>query len=185
MRFISIDPSLRNTAIVAGIITEDNELEPLTYELITTTKSKDKKRKSTDDLIDRCRHIYNKMHSLINQTVPNEKTGELFSEFAHPDFIFVESPSGSQSASAAKSYAISCFLIATLYPSAYTVTPNELKVMTQGSKTATKHEMVTWAQERFPEFKFPMHGDKVNMSKSEHIADALAAAVAGFKKLNS
>jgi len=184
MKFLGIDPSLRNTAIVQGHINEENNLVPLTYKLIQTTKSKSKKKKATDDLIDRCRSIYIETQALINGTYLNDNN-EILLDYASPDFIFIESPSGSQSANAAKSYAISCFLIATLYPEAYTVTPNELKVKSQGSKTATKHEMVEWVQNTYPDFKLPAHAGKVNMSKAEHVADAVAAAHVGYNKLIS
>lgn len=184
MKVLSIDPSLRNTAIVAGIIRDDWQYEPLTYHIISTEKSKDKKKKATDDFIDRCGFIYSESQALLAGTFLTE-SDEVLSDFMNPDVIFVESPSGSQSANAAKSYASSCFFISTLRPKAYTVTPHEVKVMSQGSKTATKHEMVEWVQKTYPNFNFPMHAEKFNMSKSEHIADAIAVAHVGIEKLKN
>lgn len=183
LTYLSIDPSLRNTAIVHGIIREE-KLVPLGYILIHTQKSKDKKATATDDLVARCKHLYGSVTALLRGRYFDD-AGEALLQYQNPDFIFVESPSGAQSFKSGVSYAVSCFLIATLHPSAFTVTPHSVKKYSCGNTKATKEEMIEWAQNTYPDFKLPMYNGKINKGKAEHVADALAVGYVGFQKLNS
>lgn len=174
MKFISIDPSLRNTAIVFGSIIKDDgsyKLNPEGYELIVTKKSSNKKIRASSDLIERCRAL-------------NERISKFVKEY-QPSIVFAETPSGSQSFRGGLSYAVSCYLIATVDPPAIELTPTEVKKKTVGKNTATKKEMIQYVVDNFPEFELPMKMQKGKQSvvegKAEHICDAICAGVAGLQ----
>lgn len=170
MKFISIDPSLRNTALVYGVI-EGGKLVPKGYKLITTEKSKGKKVRVVSDLIVRCRTL----REGVQQFVREHK----------PDIIFTETPSGAQSFHSGVSYAVSCYLIASVDPPAIEVTPTELKNSTVGKKSASKKEIIEYVRTNYPNFALPMKTVKgkesVVVGKAEHICDAVCAAEAGMQ----
>ncbi len=174
MRFLSIDPSLTHTGMVWGIIKDNNQLQVIGNELIETQKTKDKKIRASSDTIERCRQTYNAVTNIINDF--------------QPLIIFVETPSGSQSADGMKSYGAVCQLIATLNPIPIEVTPIEVKLATVGNKTASKLDMIKWAYNNVhgvgwsTSSKGFIMDDGVSLAhKNEHVADACAIAVAGTK----
>lgn len=176
MRFLSIDPSLRNTALVWGEIKGDDDITISGYELIQTTKSKNKQIRASSDLIERSRTVLRGVQEIVSEI--------------NPHICFAETPSGSQNASGAKSYAISCMIIAALNPPAIEITPIELKVKTVGKKTASKDEIIKWVDERFPGVLEVKRNGEINKGKMEHVADAICATIAGmnttqFKQLIS
>ena len=165
MRIVSIDPSLRNTALVYSELT-DGVVKVIDSVTIETEKSKLKQVRASSDLIHRC----DVLHRHVNK----------FLEKHSPEIIFVETPSGSQSASGMKNYGVSCYMIATLTPRAIEVTPTEVKKATVGTKTASKHEMIAWAFEKHPEAPWTLRND-FPLAKQEHMADAIAIIYAGMK----
>jgi hypothetical protein len=66
----------------------------------------------------------------------------------------------------------------------YEVNPIEVKLISVGSKTATKNQMIDWATEKHPYAPWPrriINGQKsLITSKAEHMADAIAAIYAGI-----
>jgi|TARA_R110002074_G_scaffold395660_1_gene584308 Holliday junction resolvasome RuvABC endonuclease subunit len=164
MRIVSIDPSLRNTALVYSELT-DGVVKVIDSVTIETEKSKLKQVRASSDLIHRC----DVLHRHVNK----------FLEKHSPEIIFVETPSGSQSASGMKNYGVSCYMIATLTPRAIEVTPTEVKKATVGTKTASKHEMIAWAFEKHPEAPWTLRNE-FPLAKQEHMADAIAIIYAGM-----
>jgi Holliday junction resolvasome RuvABC endonuclease subunit len=164
MKIVSIDPSLRNTALVYSELT-DGVVKVIDSVTIETEKSKLKQVRASSDLIHRC----DVLHRHVNK----------FLEKHSPEIIFVETPSGSQSASGMKNYGVSCYMIATLTPRAIEVTPTEVKKATVGTKTASKHEMIAWAFEKHPEAPWTLRND-FPLAKQEHMADAIAIIYAGM-----
>ena len=165
MKIVSIDPGLRNTALVYSELT-DGVVKVIDSVTIETEKSKQKQVRASSDLIHRC----DVLHRYVNK----------FLEKHSPEIIFVETPSGSQSASGMKNYGVSCYLIATLTPRAIEVTPTEVKKATVGTKTASKHEMIAWAFEKHPEAPWTLRNE-FPLAKQEHMADAIAIIYAGMK----
>ena len=164
MKIVSIDPSLRNTALVYSELT-DGVVKVIDSVTIETEKSKLKQVRASSDLIHRC----DVLHRHVNK----------FLEQHSPEIIFVETPSGSQSASGMKNYGVSCYMIATLTPRAIEVTPTEVKKATVGTKTASKHEMIAWAFEKHPEAPWTLRKE-FPLAKQEHMADAIAIIYAGM-----
>jgi len=165
MRVLSIDPSLRNTCLVYSEI-GDSGIRIVDSVTIETEKSKQKQVRASSDLIQRCDVLHRGVQEYIERW--------------NPEIIFVETPSGSQSASGMKNYGVSCYLIATLRPRAIEVTPTEVKKATVGTKTASKHDMITWAFEKHPEAPWTLRND-FPLAKQEHMADAIAIIYAGMK----
>ncbi len=102
--------------------------------------------------------------------------------------IFVEVPVGSQSARAMASYGICVGVLGALRASGipfFEVTPSEVKMAATGRKTATKGDMITWAQVQHPEAPWPTYKEKgvtlISEAKAEHMADATAAIYAGVR----
>lgn len=116
---------------------------------------------------------------------------------ANAQAVFVEVPVGSQSARAMASYGICVGVLGSLRAAGipfFEVTPNEVKLVSVGKKTATKQEMIDWAMRKHPEANWPTFTQKgetkVSEAKAEHMADATAAIHAGiqtneFKQLAS
>ena len=165
MVVLGIDPSLANTCIVVGELS-DKGFSPITYKVISTEKTQTKQIRASSDLIDRCREIHRAL--------------EFFCEKYSPGMIFVETPSGSQSASAMKGYGVSCALIATLKPSPIEVTPTEVKMASVGVKTASKKEMIDWAFDKYPSVGWECRNG-YPLNRMEHLADALAVIEAGVR----
>ena len=166
IRFLSIDPSMANTALVFGYI-ENGILHPEGFYLSQTTKTKNKQIRASSDMIRRCRETV----KLINETLEEQQ----------PNIVFCETPSGSQNSKSAQGYGISCVYIALMNPPAIEVTPIELKKATVGKKTASKKEMINWAAKEFPNFPFFRKKDgSIIEGKMEHVADAIGAAYAGL-----
>jgi len=175
MKFLSIDSSLSNTGIAVGTINTEGVIHVGHIYLHETEKTKHKQVRASSDTIARCKSTI----QFISQILIDED----------PVIIFVETPSGSQSANGMKSYGATCQLIATLTPDPVEVTPMETKLMSVGSKTASKQDIINWAYRAYPNLKdqWFYHNGKLQ-AKNEHMADAIAIAWAGvrtseFKKL--
>ena len=102
--------------------------------------------------------------------------------------IFVEVPSGSQSARASAGYGMCVGILATLRMggvSFFELTPTEVKVAAVGKGTATKREMIEWAKAEQPELVYPTYIKNgvatIVEGKAEHMADAVGAIHAGIQ----
>ncbi|HAW05109.1 MAG TPA: hypothetical protein DCW83_10505 [Saprospirales bacterium] len=167
--FLSADPSLKNTALVWGTI-KGGVIEPLGHMISTTDKVKGEK--VMIDMVNRARKTIENIIATINTV--------------NPDFTFSEIPSGSQSLSGAKSAALSCAYIALLGTDCIISTPGEVKKATGNKRTATKEDMMDWADKQFPDYDFPRKKDGTMVKgKCEHICDALAVVEAGILKMVS
>jgi Holliday junction resolvasome RuvABC endonuclease subunit len=165
MRFLAIDSSLANTGVAWGEYSEGVFFN-LFLGMTSTEKTKNKSVRASSDTIERCAKTCGFIDGILN--------------VAKPDVIFVETPSGSQNSSAAKSYGIVCMLIATLSPSPIQVTPIEVKQATVGKKTASKQEMIDWAYAMHPEAIGWELRNGSPLKKMEHVSDAIAIAYAGI-----
>ena len=165
IRFASIDPSMANLAVVVGVI-EDNKIDCIHGKLITTEKAKNKQVRASSDTIDRCRELRAGLLDVLDDWAPQ--------------VIFVETPSGSQSASGMKSYGLVCMLIASLEPWPIEVTPQEVKKKVMGKLTASKREIIDWAYAKHPNLPWVKGRDQL-ADKNEHMADAVAIAYAGVQ----
>lgn len=176
MKYLAIDSSLAHTGIAIGEILPDGSFTVEAIDLHETEKTKNKQVRASSDTIKRCRETYEFLQGYIRNI--------------KPAIIFVETPSGSQSASGMKSYGVTCQLIAALYPEPIEVTPDEVKVAALNSKTASKRDMINWAYNKYPELKgWEWNNKGILQDKNEHMADAIAIVHAGvqtpeFKKLN-
>lgn len=178
MKYLAIDSSLAHTGIAIGEILPDGSFTVEAIDLHETEKTKNKQVRASSDTIKRCRETYEFLQGYIRNI--------------KPAIIFVETPSGSQSASGMKSYGVTCQLIASLYPEPIEVTPDEVKVAALNSKTASKRAIINWAHDKYPDLTWiwrTVKGQRNLQDNNEHMADAIAVVHAGvrtpeFKKLN-
>ena len=178
---VGIDPSLNNWGMVKG----EMYVSPTTYEIQSihiksntvlqpkTTLQKHSLQSIKD--YSRAFEIYSNTLGFIDNA---------------PKVVFVEFPIGSQSARAMASYGICLGILGSLGNSLpiISVTPNEVKMSTVGSRKASKEEMIQWATSTHPELEMPsrtLRGSPTLItSKAEHIADAVGAIYAGITKLD-
>jgi len=164
MRIVSVDPSLSNTCLTVADL-EDGVLTVLDSVTIETSKATNKQVRASSDLISRCRALHVECQEFLNKY--------------NPVLVFIETPSGSQSASGMKSYGVSCFIAATIQPQPIEVTPHEVKMASVGKKTASKKEMIEWAFNKHPEAPWVIRGG-FPLMKQEHMADSIAVVYAGI-----
>lgn len=169
IKFLSVDSSLRNTGIAVGHY-KKGEITIEHILLNQTEKEKNKKIRVSSDTVNRCRSNYDFVHEAIEEY--------------KPQVVFVETPSGSQSSSAMKSYGATCQLIASIKPIPIEVTPIEAKMDSVGKKTASKREIIEWAHNKYPNIQWltrKVKGEITLIDKNEHMADAIAIAYAAVK----
>ncbi len=165
IKFISVDPSLKNTAVVYGYI-NDGVVIPEGYKLIQTEKSKNSK--IIRDLVNRSKTILDSIHNLIQDW--------------GPEVCFAELPTGSQSSQASIGVGISCCIIASLKEPVFTVTAFDVKMCAVGNKNASKKEIIAYCDLEYPEFPFERKRDKTIVeTRMEHVCDAICVAEAGLK----
>ena len=167
--FLSADPALKNTALIWGQI-ENGVIKPIGHMISTTDKVKGEK--VMIDMVNRARKTIENIISTVT--------------LVSPDYTFSEIPSGSQSLSGAKSAALSCAYIALLGSDCVISTPGEVKKATGNKRTATKDDIMNWADNKFPDYDFPRKKDGTMVKgKCEHICDALAVVESGILKMVS
>lgn len=172
IRIAGIDTSMSNVGLAFGTYDTDH----MSYivdqvHLIHTGPSKDKKvRKSAQDY-ERCRSLYSGLRSHLGSW--------------RPSICFAEMPTGSQSANGMKSYGISLMLLGTIGVPVVQVSPQEVKVASVDSKTASKRTMIEWAVRKFPNahgwLKRTVKGQEEFLNKNEHMADAIGSIEAGMR----
>lgn len=170
LKFVSADPSFRNFGMSKGTIDISTfEINVEELKLVKTEKPKGQKtvRVSSID--------YQRARLLIKG----------FKEFtSDADIIFAEMPVGSQSAVAMKGYGVSIATIATAVKPLIQVSPDEVKMVAVGNKTASKKEMIDWAVDLYPNLNWPRARNNPTgriVNEAEHLADSIAAAHAGIE----
>lgn len=126
-----------------------------------------------------------------------ELQAEMVSFCAGVQLAFVEVPSGSQSASAARSLGIAVGVLASCPRPIIEVSPMEVKMVVTGTRDrkvkASKDDMVAWAVNLWPNAPWLRFQGKPAgrlLKTNEHLADAMASVMAGistpeFKRLLS
>ena len=115
-----------------------------------------------------------------------ELHGALLSQSYGQQFAFVEVPSGSQSANAARSLGIAVGVLASCPIPIIEVSPMEVKVAVTGDRKvkATKPDVIAWAVKRWPAAPWlRMANGKQKeriLNSNEHLADAMATVMAGI-----
>jgi Holliday junction resolvasome RuvABC endonuclease subunit len=179
VRVAALDPSLTHFGIAKLVLkleTMQFGIESL-HTIVTEKESKTKKIRQNSDDLRRCQEIIKVYHPLV----------------ANCTVVFAEIPVGAQSARAAFAFGAATALVASCPVPVIQVQPSETKMATVGTKTASKEEMIEWAQatypngpfERYPKDKFVKGklirkaGDIVD--GEEHVCDAVAVAHAGIR----
>lgn len=167
MKFISIDSSLANTGVAVGTVDKDGAITITEIHLVSTKKTDNKQIRASSDTISRCRETFEFVQTHIDRVKPHA--------------VFAETPSGSQSSSGMKSYGSTCMLIAALSPPPFEVTPQEVKLASFGKATASKKDMMNWAEALHPDLEWDKNKNGTLKNKNEHMADAIAIAYTAVK----
>lgn len=170
LKVLGLDPSLRNWGVAAGTL--DTETGRILLKNVSVIKAVIPEGKSV------------RQNSKDLASAQQLMAGLLPYLEQKPHLIFAEVPIGSQSARAMASYGICVGVLGSaraLGTAFFEVTPNEVKLATVGSKTATKEEMIDFALREQPNAPWPMVRGKLSAAKAEHMADAYGAIVAGIK----
>lgn len=136
--------------------------------LIETQKSSAKTVRVSSDNLRRCREIAEGIRDGIQGCT----------------VAFGEVPFGGKSADAVHAFGMVIGLYASLPIPMIEVMPQETKLATVGTKTASKEEMIEWAFETYPNAPWlttKRGGAMVPVLKNEHLADAAAIVHAGVK----
>lgn len=166
MKFISVDPSLSNTAIVWGEI-KDGKIVPENWVVVASKKSS-AKIPVMQDRLNRIKDIF----AAIDEVLLLVK----------PDVCFGEFPSGSQSSSASVSLGISLAILAKL-PNLIAVTPMDVKKVV-GKGIVSKDDVMDYCVLNYPNFQFEKKKDGTLVkARMEHVADAIVIFEAGLKKM--
>jgi len=172
IRVVGFDPSLRNWGIAKGIYIPMSGIIEIEEMAVTKALINDGKqvRQNSQDL---------EAASQLAKAAIEAAQGA--------QAIFVEVPVGSQSARAMASYGVCVGVLGALRAMGipfFEVNPQEVKLATGLTKTASKAQMIAWAMSAQPNAKWPMQTKKgvqsVVESTAEHMADACAAIYAGI-----
>ena len=162
MNLLAIDPSLRNTGVVAARYVFDSTVEPFDLHLITTEPDRSKQvRRNSDDL--RCAfEMRQQLEDLIS--------------LYDPLVVFVEVPSGTQSARAGWTLGITVGVLSGLLGRSFQiieVSAQPVKKFFTGKRNASKREMIETAHRAYPDLPWRRHGGRLT-NDNEHLADAVA-----------
>jgi len=174
-KILGFDPSLSNFGVAKATLDTDTMTIVVDgLSLIQTVNEQDRKlkkvvRKNSEDL---------ERAKLLHKGAMEAIEGHWLA--------FIEVPVGSQSARAMASYGICIGVLAAVGRAIpmIQVTPNEVKMIACGTKTATKDEMIEAMMKKHPNAPWPtkvVKGVRTPIaSQCEHMADAVAAIEAGM-----
>jgi Holliday junction resolvasome RuvABC endonuclease subunit len=174
--FISLDGTIANIGMIIGTFGPLQVIAPKDGILFKTAPTKNKKIPKSEDYLNRCNYLYMQVNNLVTSIKPN--------------YVFLEGPTGSQDANSAKSIGAIYMLAGAIKANIskwdgelVIVTPIAVKKASVGSNTASKEEMLSWAVDKYPDFPFYKSKRGEVYAYNEHLADAIAVAHAGVKKI--
>jgi Holliday junction resolvasome RuvABC endonuclease subunit len=177
VRVVGIDPALANMGIARMQLDIDTMVLGLDgIQLVTTEKRTSKQVRQNSDDLRRARELHDAFHAALEGCV----------------VAFAEIPQGSQHARSAFAFGVAIGVLASCRIPLIEVQPLETKLASVGHKTATKPEIINWAEKKYPSApwlrykkdsklkgkvrqKGDLHDD------NEHTADACAIAHAGIR----
>lgn len=169
IRVAGLDPAFRNFGVAIGML--DIESMRLKIEKLVLLQTKNNAGKQVYKSSDNLRGAIHLHESLLELVEPCS-------------MIFSEIPSGAQSASASHQLGIALGILAGLPQRLIQVQPLAVKLATVGKKTASKQEMIDWAEREHPNapwIRRKLKSKLVLTKANEHLADAVASIHAGMK----
>lgn len=166
MKILGIDPSLNNFGYSLTHY-DEGKLETVWVGNSNAPPDSNKRiRKNCADL-ERCR--------------TQQRNLRLVLEEHQPDLVAIELPVGSKSARSIASYGMCLGIISAIDLPTIEVLPGEVKVAACGSKTASKGEMIAWAEKTAPDINWVRRKGVIVKSSAEHAADSMGAVHAAIK----
>lgn len=174
--FIALDGTISNIGMIMGTFDPSGLISPKDGILFKTAPTKNKKISKSEDYLNRCNYLYMQVNNLVSSI--------------KPEYVFLEGPTGSQDANSAKSIG-AIYMLAGAIKSNISkwdgkliiVTPIAVKKASIGSNTASKEEILSWAVDKYPNFPFYKSKKGEVYAYNEHLADGIAVAHAGVKKI--
>ncbi|WP_456868390.1 hypothetical protein [Galbibacter sp. BG1] len=164
-----LDGSLRNFGMTKmSYDLGTGELDVIDMKLIETQKNKNKSIRSSSDNLLRAQEIAKGVSDFLSDVT----------------VCFAEVPSGGQDYNAVLGFGITIGIYASIKIPLLEVAPVETKKTTVGTRTASKQEMIEWANETYPNAPWlttKRGGVMVPTLKNEHLADAAAICHAGIQ----
>jgi Holliday junction resolvasome RuvABC endonuclease subunit len=166
IRVVGLDPSLRNWGVAYALLNIDTLAIDVTAFRLVETKPNTKKqvRQNSADL------------ECAQQLAVGQRLACVGASVA-----FCEVPVGSQSARAMASYGICVGVLGSCPIPLIQVTPTEVKLAAVGHREAAKEEMIEWGVNNYPDAPWIRDRNGKVLGKNEHLADAIAAIVAGIQ----
>lgn len=169
IRMLAIDPAFRNVGMAqVNLDINTMQITPISIRLLTTSSESKKGVRVSSDRLRRGREA----------ALALQEAEKLV------DIVVAEIPQGSQSAQAAAGLGIAIGVIASLKHDVIEVSPMEVKRAVdpamRGQKKIPKSEVIKWAYDQWPDLDWIFHRGKLT-DANEHMADALAIAVAATK----
>ena len=167
-RVIGIDPGFASIGYAEVVIGKRPEEDIVTRIGVIRTAKADTKRKvyAADDNIRRCREIVTELEAILSKSLGNK-------------CICAESMSFPRNASAAAQVALTWGIITTLAEARkmpiLQCSPQELKMVVVGSKSASKTEIQAVLDVKYPNVRGILLAAKVPNGQLEHAYDALGA----------
>ena len=163
LRAVGVDPAFNNSGFCRGFIESGvgggRLFVPSSIHLAQTKPAKAKSIKKSADDFARAQYL----------------AEEIRAHTAGADVVFVEMPTGSRSARAAKTLGIAVGCLTGIESPIVSVSALQGKLALTGQRHASKAEMIEAAKARNPELEW------TGTLKDEHMADALAAVLAGMQ----
>lgn len=171
VKVLGIDCSLNNLGLCVCEVDENLNLKVLKTQLIKNDQVYPKKMLQSFQDFDKSKKFAKALREVIGENKIQICVGEI--------------PCGSQSSRACTSAGVVVGLLGSVasFCSICGVTPVQAKKASVGSKTASKEDIIVWAQQTHPEVQFrtrTLHGQQVVMKDSEHEADSIAIVTAAL-----
>lgn len=176
IRAVGIDAAFANMGFAQVEIDGAGRVDCLGLYLVTTEAIEDRKvvRKSSTEL----RRAQELCKALAQHTIDRGA-----------QFAFVEVPSGSQSASAARALGIAVGVLGSCQVPIIEVSPMEVKRIINPDRKVkvSKLDVIKWAMQKWPQAPWILHRNSGKTFKkgepqncNEHLADAMATVMAGI-----
>ena len=174
IRIAGLDGSKANFGIARLILDTDRMNEAnggITIEdliLVKTEKTTNKQVRASSDNLLRAQQIARTLRTNLDKCAS----------------AFIEVPFGGQSYDAVLGFGIVIGIYASLTVPTIEVSPSETKLAAVGTKNASKEEMIEWAFATWPDAPWrtrKLKGEIVPTKDNEHLADAVAIALAGTR----
>lgn len=146
----------------------EKDVKVIKTHLVVTERQKTKQVFQNSDDLRRLKDVYFHVKSYVSEA----------------DIVIAEIPSGAQNARAALTFGAVLGMLSTIEKPLIQVQKIDRGMVVAGRKSVSKLEVIEWATKHWPDANWKtrkLKGEAVFTNDNEHVADALAIAVAGTR----